>query len=212
MFGDAQKPPVQFSSTTFSLRMQGNILPETSGFYQLVVEAEDSFRLWVGDDLIFDLWAGHSKRQHVTGPMFFSGSHLTPVKIEYAHTIGEMVLSLKWRRWKEIEENSSPLEFHVIPLDNLYPPLFLFNMMSSLNKNGTKETPLTQKPSNGHSTAVVVVVVVGVIFMVLAGLGGMYWFWKKYIHKGVIDHKADIQSRFGDELTAEGVEDHIDDD
>ncbi|MBK8004791.1 MAG: glycoside hydrolase family 3 C-terminal domain-containing protein [Gemmatimonadetes bacterium] len=57
-------PPVPgVAPDWFSARWEGTLVPDRTGRLELSVEGTDGFRLWLGDTLVMDEWAGQGQRR-----------------------------------------------------------------------------------------------------------------------------------------------------
>lgn len=82
-------------ASQFSARWTGTLQPTTSGNYTLTALSNDGARVWVGDKLLIDAWAGHSDRED-SGAIRLEASERYPLKIEYYQGGGTATMRLYW--------------------------------------------------------------------------------------------------------------------
>lgn len=87
----------------FSARWEGTILAPEDGEYEIGVEGDDGFRLWLDNKLVVEDWAAR--------PVLYKGTKITlrkgqrlPVKIEYFQGSFDRILRLGWRTPSQIKE------------------------------------------------------------------------------------------------------------
>lgn len=89
-------PPGLKSLSNFSARWTGEVTVTESGDYELGVEGDDGFRMWLDDKLVVDEWA--------VGGARFKGQVMTlregqvlKVRVDFFQAAGGRVLRLAWR-------------------------------------------------------------------------------------------------------------------
>lgn len=89
-------PPGLKSLNNFSARWTGEVAVMESGDYELGVEGDDGFRMWLGDQLVVDEWAvgGARFKGHV---MTLREGQVLKVRVDFFQAGGGRVLRLAWR-------------------------------------------------------------------------------------------------------------------
>jgi len=82
----------------FSVRWTGQLLPPTSGKYELVVGANDGLRLYIDDRLIVDGWEQNERVKSHTASVDFEGGRAYRLKLEYFEDIRDAEIRLGWQR------------------------------------------------------------------------------------------------------------------
>ncbi|MCE4539740.1 PA14 domain-containing protein [Pelomonas sp. P7] len=96
-------PPGLSSLNRFSARWTGQLVAPESGEYEIGVEGDDGFRLWLDDQLVVDDWA--------VGGARFGGHRVTlregqalKLRIDFFQDGGGRVLRLAWRTPSQLRE------------------------------------------------------------------------------------------------------------
>ncbi len=82
----------------FSVRWTGQLLPPTSGKYELVVGANDGVRLYIDDRLIVDGWEVNERVKSHSVSVDFEAGRAYRIKLEYFEDIRDAEVRLGWRR------------------------------------------------------------------------------------------------------------------
>ncbi|WP_116807167.1 glycoside hydrolase family 3 protein [Steroidobacter cummioxidans] len=82
----------------FSVRWTGQLLPPTSGKYELVVGANDGVRLYIDDRLIVDGWELNERVKSHSVTADLEGGRAYRIKLEYFEDIRDAEVRLGWRR------------------------------------------------------------------------------------------------------------------
>ena len=82
----------------FSVRWTGELLPPTSGKYELVVGANDGVRLYLDDRLIVDGWELNERVKSHSASVDLEGGRAYRIKLEYFEDIRDAEVRLSWRR------------------------------------------------------------------------------------------------------------------
>lgn len=97
-------PPAGLTSLNdFSGRWSGVITAPEDGAYEIGIEGDDGFRLWLGDKLVAEDWTTHP-RTYKGATITLSKGQKLPVKIEYYQGDGERALRLAWRTPSQTKE------------------------------------------------------------------------------------------------------------
>ena len=98
----------------YMVRWEGFIKPIFDGYHTLYLTTDDGSRMWLGGELIFDLWYPQGPTEY-SREVFLKKDLYYPVRIEYFQDAGEAALRLWWEH-----ENiaKSP-----IPQSQLFPKL-----------------------------------------------------------------------------------------
>jgi hypothetical protein len=97
----------------FSVRWTGQLRPDHSERYTLIVNADDGVRVWIGGQLVIDHWRDQAGGD-LTADVLLEKDRKYDLVVEYYNGPGEARATLSW------SSPSTPRE--VIPADNLYPP------------------------------------------------------------------------------------------
>lgn len=82
----------------FSVRWTGQLLPPTSGKYELVVGANDGVRLYIDDRLIVDGWDLNERVKSHSASVDLKAGQAYRIKLEYFEDIRDAEIRLGWRR------------------------------------------------------------------------------------------------------------------
>jgi alpha-D-xyloside xylohydrolase len=82
--------------TQFSARWQGELVAPESGDYEIGLEGDDGYRLWLDDQLVVEDWADAGARYKSTRLKLSKGQVLK-LRIDYYQNGGGRVLRLAWR-------------------------------------------------------------------------------------------------------------------
>ncbi|HMN46170.1 MAG TPA: glycoside hydrolase family 3 C-terminal domain-containing protein [Povalibacter sp.] len=82
----------------FSVRWTGQLLPPTSGTYELSVGANDGFRLFVDGKLLIDVWEPVPRLQSHSASIELQSGKTYDIKLEYFEDIRDAEVRLAWRR------------------------------------------------------------------------------------------------------------------
>lgn len=82
----------------FSVRWTGELLPPTSGKYELVVGANDGVRLYLDDKLIVDGWEQNERVRSHSVSVDLEAGRAYKIKLEYFEDIRDAEVRLGWRR------------------------------------------------------------------------------------------------------------------
>jgi beta-glucosidase len=91
------RPEATLGSDDYSIRWTGKLLPPVSGRYELVVGANDGFRLFVAGKLVADGW---EPQQRVTSRSAFvelEGGKAVDIRLEYFEADRDAEVRLAWR-------------------------------------------------------------------------------------------------------------------
>ncbi|HEY5756410.1 MAG TPA: glycoside hydrolase family 3 C-terminal domain-containing protein, partial [Steroidobacter sp.] len=82
----------------FSVRWTGQLLPPTSGKYELVVGANDGVRLYIDDRLVVDDWDLNERVKSHSASVDLKAGQAYRIKLEYFEDIRDAEIRLGWRR------------------------------------------------------------------------------------------------------------------
>lgn len=82
----------------FSVRWTGQLLPPTTGKYELVVGANDGVRLYIDDRLIVDGWELNERVKSHSASVDLKAGQVYRIKLEYFEDIRDAEIRLGWRR------------------------------------------------------------------------------------------------------------------
>ena len=99
----------------FSARWTGFLTAPEEGEYEIGLEGDDGFRLWIDDRLVIEDWNNGASRYRGAKVAFHQGQK-APIKIEFFNGTGNRDLRLSWRTPSAIKQyqNAKPV------LDNSY--------------------------------------------------------------------------------------------
>jgi alpha-D-xyloside xylohydrolase len=102
----AGPPPGLTGFDNFSGRWEGYIIAPEDGEYEIGVEGDDGFRLWLDNQLVAEDWAAR--------PVLYKGTKITlrqgqrlSVKIEYFQGGFDRILRLGWRTPSQLKESAN---------------------------------------------------------------------------------------------------------
>jgi beta-glucosidase len=90
-----KSPAPGLGQYNFSVRWTGFLNPAKSGTYQLGVNADDGYRLWIDGKLVVEDWTTHAPSQQVASIDLKKG-HKYALKLEYFQGNGGAVAQLIW--------------------------------------------------------------------------------------------------------------------
>ncbi|OFY13917.1 MAG: beta-1,3-glucosyltransferase [Bacteroidetes bacterium GWE2_42_24] len=101
-------PEVEFD--WFSVRCTGKLTPAENGTYELGIEGNDGYRLWIDGKLFIDNWQKSSYGIH-TNTIAVKKGQVYDLKFEYRETSGSAWIKMIWKRegnylWKQQIENA----------------------------------------------------------------------------------------------------------
>ncbi len=105
-------PAAGISAETYSVRWEGEILPEFSQNYTFRTTTDDGVRLWVNDQQIINQWVNQGATPH-TGTINLTANNKVNIRMEYYEATGAASAKLEWR--------SSSQPWEVIPQNLLFP-------------------------------------------------------------------------------------------
>ncbi len=91
------------SLDNFSARWTGAVIAPEDGEYELGVEGDDGYRLYIGDKLAIDDWKNGGKRYASTQIVLKRGESV-PIKLEYFQASADRNLRLAWRTPSQIAQ------------------------------------------------------------------------------------------------------------
>ena len=86
------------ASDDFSVRWTGELLPPVSGRYELVVGANDGFRLWLDGREVLSGWEVNERVHSRSAFVEFAAGRAYSLKLEYFEDIRDAEVRLAWRR------------------------------------------------------------------------------------------------------------------
>ncbi len=84
-------------SDNFSVRWTGQLLPPTSGAYELTVGANDGFRLYIDGKVVIDGWEPNARMQSKSTTVQPRSRQAHDIKLEYFEDIRDAEVRLAWR-------------------------------------------------------------------------------------------------------------------
>jgi beta-glucosidase len=81
----------------FCIRWSGQLLPPTSGRYEIAVGADDGFRLFIDGKQIIDNWQINSRMQSKSAFVDLQAGRAYDIKLEYFENIRDAEVRLAWR-------------------------------------------------------------------------------------------------------------------
>lgn len=94
---------------TYSAKWQGKLVSDQTGYFEIGLEGDDGYRLYLNDELVIDNWRKQSF-QTITKKYFFEEGEKYDIKLKFYETVGNVSLKLVWNQgvennWKkEIEK------------------------------------------------------------------------------------------------------------
>jgi beta-glucosidase len=90
-----KSPAPGLDPVNFSIRWTGFLEPKKSGNYQLGVNADDGYRLWMDGKLLVEDWTSHAPSQQLESVNLLAG-HKYALKLEYFQGTGGASAQLVW--------------------------------------------------------------------------------------------------------------------
>ena len=84
-------------SDEFSVRWTGQLLPPVSGKYELVVGANDGFRLWLDGKLVSEDWQPNPRVSSKSTFVELQAGRPANIRLEYFEDIRDAEVRLAWR-------------------------------------------------------------------------------------------------------------------
>ncbi|MCX6345292.1 MAG: PA14 domain-containing protein [Armatimonadetes bacterium] len=98
-------PPDSLPHDIYSVRWTGELAPNKSGQYQLITDADDGVRLWLGGKLIIDDWNAAAIRRNTAKVKLEAGKRYS-IKLEFFQNQFDARVSLRWT--KPAEKSAQP--------------------------------------------------------------------------------------------------------
>lgn len=92
----------------YSAVWTGNLKAPKAGTYNLGIEGNDGYRLWIGDELFIDNW-GKKSYGTIVKPFKFQQDKEYSVRLEYHETSGNAWLKMVW----DAEQNGAPWQVQI---------------------------------------------------------------------------------------------------
>ncbi len=108
----------------FSVRWEGEVMPQFSDTYFFHLTGDDGIRLWVDSVLLIDEWLDQGGNEY-TVPIQLEANKKYPIRIEYYENMGEAIVSLAW--------SSSLVPKQVVPRSQLFPPQVTTGLSSDMS-------------------------------------------------------------------------------
>jgi beta-glucosidase len=102
-------PDERLAKDQYSVRWKGEITAPSTGTYQIGLEGNDGYRLYLGDQLLIDQWEKRSYHIQLV-PFAFEKNKAYPIRIEFKEPKGNAHIKLIWnygvpdRRQEELDE------------------------------------------------------------------------------------------------------------
>jgi len=87
----------------FSAKWKGYLLAQEEGTYEVGLEGDDGFRLFLDEELVVDDWNYGGKRYRFAQRMFHKGD-MIPIRVEFFQGVSERCLRLAWRTPSDLEQ------------------------------------------------------------------------------------------------------------
>lgn len=110
MFWRSGSPGEGVPRDNFSVRWTGNIVPPTSGMYEIGLFTDERSRLQLDGELLFDSWTDAGDRFFGRDTVKFEKGKEYPVILEYADLEGPAGIRLTWRKLEESGQNLAMID------------------------------------------------------------------------------------------------------
>ncbi|WP_371742969.1 glycoside hydrolase family 3 C-terminal domain-containing protein [Lentimicrobium sp. S6] len=95
---------------SYSVRWQGKLVSDYTGDYEIGLQGDDGYRLYLNDELIIDNWRKQSFHT-MTQKYFFEEGKEYDIKLEFYESVGNVWLKLVWNQgiennWKKEIQNA----------------------------------------------------------------------------------------------------------
>lgn len=107
-FSWAGAPPVGCGIDSFSVRWTGEIRPDETGQYKLILSYRKGARVWIDNKLVIDQWNA-PYQSPVSSVIKFEQGKSHQVKIEYFEDRSWPAIKLSWEKPSDIKEGESQL-------------------------------------------------------------------------------------------------------
>lgn len=94
-FSWSSKAPDMLSHDNYSVRWTGEIVPDASGVYQIITEADDGVRLWIDGKQVIDDWNAAATRKNAARVNLEAGKHYS-IKMEFFQNQYDSIIQLRW--------------------------------------------------------------------------------------------------------------------
>jgi beta-glucosidase len=91
----------------FSVRWTGNIIPQSTGSYEIALAADEKVRLYLNDKLVIDNWDPYETNVTKTYTISFHKDKEYQIRIEYADISQFASVRLSWKKVEEADEKSA---------------------------------------------------------------------------------------------------------
>jgi cytochrome c553 len=130
-FGE-ESPAEKIGKEEFSMKWEGAVLAPDTGEYEIIVDTENAFRLWLNNDNqpLIDAWVRSGDGTEFKEPIHLLGGRVYPIRLEYFKSKQEKTASivLKWKTPHGVaevipERLLSPHRFpELLALQTPFPP------------------------------------------------------------------------------------------
>lgn len=100
--------PKKIPYDCYSAVWTGNLKAPKSGTFNLGIEGNDGYRLWIGDELFIDNW-GKKSYGTIVKPFTFRQGKEYPIRLEYHETSGNAWLKMIW----DAEQSGAPWQTQI---------------------------------------------------------------------------------------------------
>lgn len=100
-WGNENPPAPQVDGTNWMATWQGEVQTEEEGVYTFSVNADDGYRLWVDDELLFDSWTSGGSR---SGSIILGEHASYSIRLDYNQGGGYESVQLKWSHGDVVDE------------------------------------------------------------------------------------------------------------
>lgn len=85
---------------SYSARWQGKLVSDKTGDFEIGLQGDDGYRLYLNDELIIDNWRKQSFQTHTQNYYFEEGKEYD-IRLEFYETVGNVWLKLVWNQGME---------------------------------------------------------------------------------------------------------------
>lgn len=107
------QPHPEVNAEHFTVRWEGDVMPQFTDNYTFYLAGDDGIRLWVNDVLLIDKWVDQGLNEYMA-PIQLEANKRYPIRIEYYENTGEAIIRLSW--------SSALVPKQVVPSSQLFPP------------------------------------------------------------------------------------------
>ena len=108
-FDWSEKAPGSLPHDGYSVRWTGQLVPDVTGDYRIVTNADDGVRLWIDGKQIIDDWKSAALRKNNASVKLEAGKSYS-IKLEFLQDLYDSVVQLSWIKPTDPREKTIPVK------------------------------------------------------------------------------------------------------